>query len=147
MVAGFEKVHVAASPWRFRPNLNEMQIGRLFDQRHRVPRPVMLPAREWVTLLSEVCGVRRERTTHTQDGYRFIIDREWAMLSGTMRMMLSTDDGGTYAPFPALSQGLTRYRFFRSRKRSLPSPNSVRHITVECSFVNSRQRTGAGESC
>lgn len=32
-----------------------------------------------------------------QDGYKFIIDREWAMLSGTIRTMLSTDDGGTYA--------------------------------------------------
>ena len=41
-----------------------------------------------------VWGVECEQHAHTQDGYRFIIDREWAMLSGTMRMMLSTDDGG-----------------------------------------------------
>ena len=34
-----------------------------------------------------------------QDGYKFIIDREWAMLSGTIRTMLSTDDGGTYARY------------------------------------------------
>ncbi|AXA49446.1 transcription elongation factor B, polypeptide 1 [Malassezia restricta] len=40
-----------------------------------------MSSREWVTLLSD-------------DGYKFIIDREWAMLSGTIRTMLSTDDGG-----------------------------------------------------
>lgn len=34
-----------------------------------------------------------------QDGYRFIIDRDWAMLSGTIRTMLSTDDGGMCSCF------------------------------------------------
>ncbi|SHO77780.1 Similar to S.cerevisiae protein ELC1 (Elongin C, conserved among eukaryotes) [Malassezia sympodialis ATCC 42132] len=36
---------------------------------------------EWVTLLSD-------------DGYRFVIDREWAMLSGTIQTMLSMEEGG-----------------------------------------------------
>lgn len=43
----------------------------------------MSNAHKWVTLLSE-------------DGYRFIVDREWAMLSGTIRTMLSTDEGGFF---------------------------------------------------
>ncbi|CCU97842.1 unnamed protein product [Malassezia sympodialis ATCC 42132] len=29
-----------------------------------------------------------------QDGYRFVIDREWAMLSGTIQTMLSMEEGG-----------------------------------------------------
>ncbi|KOS14507.1 transcriptional elongation regulator elc1 elongin c [Malassezia pachydermatis] len=35
---------------------------------------------QWVTLLSD-------------DGYRFIVDMEWAMLSGTIKSMLSMEEG------------------------------------------------------
>jgi len=57
----------------------------------------MSNAHEWVTLLSEVRNELRFSKTdlYAYDGYRFIVDREWAMLSGTIRTMLSTDEGGT----------------------------------------------------
>ncbi|WFD23073.1 elongin C [Malassezia equina] len=31
---------------------------------------------------------------HLIDGYRFVINREWAMLSGTIQTMLSVEEGG-----------------------------------------------------
>ncbi|WFD05794.1 elongin C [Malassezia vespertilionis] len=44
----------------------------------------------WATLISDVGGQK----TDMQDGYRFVIDRRWAELSGTIKTMLSMDAGG-----------------------------------------------------
>lgn len=64
----------------------------------------------WVTLVSDV------RVPLIQDGYRFVIDRSWAELSGTIKTMLSMDAGGKHA---------NSRRFLRSRERRVPASDPV----------------------
>lgn len=52
----------------------------------------------WVTLMSDVRGGLM------QDGYRFVVDRKWAELSGTIKTMLSMDSGGMFTAHSGFSE-------------------------------------------
>lgn len=86
----------------------------LSPQLHRLGRILVLAVAStmaaWVTLVSDV------RVLLIQDGYRFVIDRSWAELSGTIKTMLSMDAGGRCA---------NSRRFLGGRERRVPAPDSV----------------------
>ena len=81
-----------------------------------------------MTLVSDV------RASLMQDGYRFVIGRSWAELSGTIKTMLSMDAGGKYA---------NSHRFLGGRERRMSAPDPVGDALIQWSSTREGGRISA----